>query len=401
MRSATVVACSAALAVVAACDNTFEPLASGSAHVSVFGYLDASADTQWIRIMPIRPLLGTAPDSFPAIVTLENLGNGRVVQLRDSLFRFSSHLHEELGVDGIFLHNFWTTDRIEEGATYRLRITRPDEPAAEATIEIPHAFETEVWLSQVSFDTHYLRLIGVQHLPFVTSIVHYEDRCGSGIAYRTTRPSRQDGGTYMVPVRADTLPERTGCGRTSARRRDLMAVASAVPWPAGSAFSPFGLGVPDAPSNITNAVGFTGGVVTRVVPFESCTFEGPPPVPNHCVLRYNAEAAAMRGRVSEVRCMEGPLDSATVVLSEVDTQPRSRRKIRSTTTNRAGEYSIGALDAGVRYALRVRAKPQPDPFFGFVDNHTILIDTIQFAVGERRASDFALQRTTACGGAQQ
>ena len=45
-----------------ACDQAFEPLAPGrQALVSVFGYLNPSADTQWIRVMPIRPLKTAKP----------------------------------------------------------------------------------------------------------------------------------------------------------------------------------------------------------------------------------------------------------------------------------------------------------------------------------------------------
>src|SRR5512138_1500022 len=72
----------------AACADSFSPIAPSELRYSVFGYLDASADTQWIRVMPIRPLVPTAPDSFAATVTLEHLNTGRVITLRDSLFTY-------------------------------------------------------------------------------------------------------------------------------------------------------------------------------------------------------------------------------------------------------------------------------------------------------------------------
>ena len=50
--------------------------------LSVFGYLDASADTQWIRVMPMRAALPTAPGGSAAKVTVEHLGTGRVFELR-------------------------------------------------------------------------------------------------------------------------------------------------------------------------------------------------------------------------------------------------------------------------------------------------------------------------------
>lgn len=96
-----------------ACDTPFEPIAEGDVRFPVFGYLDASADTQWIRVMPIRPLATTSPDSFGITVTLEDLGTGRVIPLRDSLFPFTHHADADVGSAGTYVHDFWTTETIE------------------------------------------------------------------------------------------------------------------------------------------------------------------------------------------------------------------------------------------------------------------------------------------------
>ncbi len=50
-------------ALTEACDDTFQPIAArGETLLPVFGYLDASADTQWIRVMPLRRLHLTSQD---------------------------------------------------------------------------------------------------------------------------------------------------------------------------------------------------------------------------------------------------------------------------------------------------------------------------------------------------
>jgi hypothetical protein len=74
---------------------------------AIFGYLDLRADTQWVRLMPIRRNLIPTPDPIDAIVTLEHLGTGRVVMLRDSLFAFTDGKSGGVG----YAHNFWTTGR--------------------------------------------------------------------------------------------------------------------------------------------------------------------------------------------------------------------------------------------------------------------------------------------------
>jgi len=42
------------LGVGSGCEDTFEPYKSSDRHFSIFGYLNAAADTQWIRVAPIR-----------------------------------------------------------------------------------------------------------------------------------------------------------------------------------------------------------------------------------------------------------------------------------------------------------------------------------------------------------
>ena len=82
----------------------------------------------------------------------------------------------------------------------------------------------------------------------------------------------------------------------------------------------------------------------------------------------------------------------TVELREVDLDAAGRRKIRSAISGAgSGEFEIGALEAGKRYALRVFLV-SPDPFRQY-EPHT---DTLELARGERRTYDVALRRPL-CG----
>jgi len=47
--------------------------------MSVFGALDASADTQWIRVTPLRHTVLASPDPLGSTVTLERAGTGKTV----------------------------------------------------------------------------------------------------------------------------------------------------------------------------------------------------------------------------------------------------------------------------------------------------------------------------------
>jgi hypothetical protein len=106
----------------------------------------------------------------------------------------------------------------------------------------------------------------------------------------------------------------------------------------------------------------------------------------------------LTGFVTETRCGDGFIDSVTVELREIDREPSSARKTRTAMTDRGGEFGIWALDPGIRYALKVRAKPEPDPFWGEVDIHTLHYDTLEFQPGERVRYDVGLRRLTDCGG---
>lgn len=397
LRSALLPAWLSAAVGLAACDDSFEPIAPTHLQFSVFGYLDASADTQWIRVMPVRPLMVTSPDSFGATVTLEQVGTGRVVTLRDSVLRFSNHLHPGLGSDGVYLHNFWTTERIEAGAAYRFSARMDGREPSEAIVQIPREYDVEVWISQVSFEGDFLRLEGLKHVAFVSATESFYDRCGSGVHEASFTSRDPNGEIHMISVTRAEIPPREQCGAPTVDKRTLRAAGSEMAWPSGTGQSPSGLAVPEGASNISNSVGFLGGVLTRLVPYEDCTFQGGgPTVPRHCILRYDGASAAIRGTVRETRCNDGPIDSVTVTLREIDREPAEHRIVRTSVTDRAGGFEIAALEPGVRYALRVRPKPEFDPFLGEIDLHTVPTDTLVFTPGAQVRYDVAVQRFTAC-----
>src|SRR5688500_8241129 len=87
------------------CEEPFEPLAATDLVFSIYGHLDASADTQWVRVMPLRESLLTTSGPIDAVVTLQELETGTVVEMSDSLSRYTVFL-----ADGRFYaHNFSTT----------------------------------------------------------------------------------------------------------------------------------------------------------------------------------------------------------------------------------------------------------------------------------------------------
>jgi hypothetical protein len=404
--SFSLVACLCVVAVVTACDESFDPIQPSDLSFSVFGYLDASADTQWIRVMPIRPLKVTSEDPLGITVTLENLGTGRTIELRDSLFRFSSSSDSALGSEGAYVHNFWTQEHVEPGASYRFSVRQEGEEPSEAVVEIPLDFEVEVGIRQgrASYLVDSLLVTGVKQLPFVTAIAHFYDECGAGQVQTPYKKSSADDEAHLMVIEKPVVTERAGCGPFVVANWELWIMGSEVAWPAAG-YSPGAIGGSGQTSNVTNAVGFLGGALTKLIPYEYCQIVGDvAPVPAYCGLRYNSETATVTGTVSETRCGDGPVDSATVRLTEMDRDPA---RIRPVLTDQAGKFVIGALEPGIPHFLWARAPQIPvDSVFdlrrfryvytAWDDVYTIPTDTLTFIPGEQLAYDIHLERLTPC-----
>jgi hypothetical protein len=371
-------------AALAACDERFEPIAPTALAFSVFGYLDASADTQWLRVMPIRPLRVTSPDALEAHVTLEQLETGRLIALRDSVFRFTSPWDSALGAEGAYVHNFWTREEIEPGAAYRFSASREGTEPAEAVVEIPRDYEVEVAVDQVWWAPDELRITGVKHLPFVATITHFYDDCGLS-ATSTRYPGRSaDDEAYLIAIQKPQVIARMDCGTPVAQNSEIWIVGSEVTWPAGG-YTLGALGESSRTSNVTNAVGFLGGVLTKLLPYDDCQFSSDgAPVPRYCPLRYDGGTATVRGTVRERGCGGGPIESALVQLTETGRDPA---RIRTAFTTRAGEFVIGALESGIPHVLQAGARPYYSP-------HT---DTLMFMPGQRLEYDVHLEPVTPCG----
>lgn len=372
---------------LSACDETFMPIEPSDLQFSIFGYLDASADTQWVRVMPIRPLQVTTPGPLAATVTLEHLGTGRVVELRDSVFRYAPN--PDVGSDGIYLHNFWTTEPIEPGATYRFAATLDGSAPSEAVVEIAPEYDVEIWDAQGggSSAVDFLWIDGLDHVAH-SKITEFYDDCGAAVEEELlSSTSRDSEGPLRIPLRAQPHP-RHGCGSPEIERRELLVIGSGAPWPSGEEHSTGALGVPDAPSDISNSVGFLGGVLTRRVPYEACQIVNGPPQP-YCRLRYDEFSVTLRGTVRDAYC-GGEVARATVRLREVHADPRASRKVRSTKSSRSGSFEIGALVGGQRYAMDVYRMS------GGVYDYQTFVDTLTFRVGEQRTIEVGLRSVDPC-----
>lgn len=377
--------------VLGGCDEAFDPIAPSEITYSIWGYLDATEDTQWIRVMPVRDVAVTRPGPSDVTVTLEHLGSGYTIPLRDSLFSF------DRGAGGtLWAHNFWTGEPIEPGAVYRFRAERPGEPTAEADVRIPPWYEPELWVAQLSGTRSYVRLPGIRYVAYAQEALAVN--AGSCVdrtiqTYPIQVDSAAVGESVMIPLATFHFPET--CGAITITGGAQFA-ASGAAWPSQLEYAPGVLGEADVlGTNITHSVGFLGGLLSRRVPYQACVFVDPKAdgVPAHCKLRFDDGTATVRGTVGAPACGILRIQGVLVTLRELEGEPAGARRIRHVRTNLGGEYEVLALRPGIPHELTVNAREA----FG-ADLFEVYTDTLEVTAGGALEYDVGLTPLEDCSG---
>ena len=265
--------------LVAGCDTsvqTFVP--RDGRHFSIFGALDVAADTQYIRVEPLADSMQVgSPAEIDATVTLEHLGSGQIITLRDSFMEVHA---------GDFVHNFWTTAPIEPGARYRLRVRRSDGATSQATTTLPTAppeiAHSNTFLlpcadasAQNTF-TVTIRGVDNRHLAALWVIYTIPDERTNGI--RRARFDHFNGASYQgnyyeafINYQAD-LEETpfvgdimTPCTNPAPLRAQVVAAAGSPNWPNFGNASLDEIARPDTFSNVQNGHGLLVGVYSDTI----------------------------------------------------------------------------------------------------------------------------------------
>ncbi len=265
------------------CDQTFQPLRENNQyHFSINGYLDATVDTQWVRVMPVRDTLFYSPKPLDATVTLEELGSGRSVTMHDSLFSYSQDT---------YAYNFWTAMDLQPNRTYRITATNSEGQSSYADVSLPEDYPGPI------VDIIYY------YPPMETPIPDDASIVVPGVervADFQTIYTSQDGESYIaVPHLQDSVSSSSGDPAFFMdMRQDFDTLQTFLPMPdyvteknyldlpdvkeyvyvavAGPGYRVSGM--ENAPSNgisnVENGVGFVAGIISKTVPFKSCYQEG-------------------------------------------------------------------------------------------------------------------------------
>lgn len=327
------------------CDYPFEPFQENEhGPFSLFGYLDLKADTQWVRVMPIRQSLLAGPEPIDALVTLERLGSGRRVTLHDSLFRFTDQTLESVA----YGHNFWTTERLEPEVTYRLTAQRSDGATTTAEVTMPRDFtftfkNTGLDYALLAVRAERVLLVEVSRavsspqgeplpavvLPQAPAIGGDEPGVHNLLA---------DGSELIFPDAIDM------------RRQEIRIGVAGADWPYHPDLTDLEVTLPGTmPSNVENGLGFVGAVAVWTIPFHRCRNLAPPEqVGQDCSMEFSGESASISGRVMREPCGD-PHTFGEVRLREAFDD--GREMLRTWKTGWHGEYRFEGITPGAELFL--------------------------------------------------
>lgn len=268
------------LLILSGCGDSFQPFQENDRYFfSIYGYLDASVDTQWVRVGPAREQIDMAPEKPEMSVTLNHQQSGNIVVMHDSLLQIAS--------DNIL--NTWTVMDIEPGHTYTLQAERPDGKASRVSVTLPEDFptprlrrETDGFPAEITYS---LFVDEVDHLADVQSRWYirivapggFEDHQMFSFSYREKAETVFTGG-YRVPITPEEEEDQIMSevitppdGQIQVLHRQVFVAVGGPEWNEDIAsMSDLAYTLPEGLSNIENGVGYMVGVVSKSIPLESC-----------------------------------------------------------------------------------------------------------------------------------
>ena len=241
------------------CSTEFAPQDEPEVYFSLWGYLDAAADTQWVRVTPIRATVDRGLVPLGADVELERVATGERWPMRDSVFAFA---------DGFAAHNLWTTARVRPNETYRVVVRRDDGAETVATVDVPDRFERPRVVDGIFSCPTQVEVTGVDRV--VDAVAVYRDVETDAVHRLPKLRAIQhgaDGGTVDVFYGDDAI--EVGIDPIDIRTVDASVVIAVGTddWPDLVSLDSEELALPRGAGRIENGVGFVGGVITWELPF--------------------------------------------------------------------------------------------------------------------------------------
>ena len=262
----------AATTLLVACEETVSPILESDRQFTLFGTLDMAQDTQFVRVIPIRPTpIAPEESSLAATLTSTDLTSEHSLTWRDSTVIFD---------DGTAGHVFYARLRIQAGHTYRIEVqpdgsdvitsaetTVPARPVAEVIPEsVTRTFTTRLHVRQSIYWSdvgtepyqieHWYRFFRFSDFGFVDLRLPYVPLNGPAEG----RPGVWEVDLNLVRDR-DTLATMITLDQVSLAGLGMtITMLDEAFVPPGGRFDREALAQPGTFSNVTNGFGFIGSI---------------------------------------------------------------------------------------------------------------------------------------------
>lgn len=291
-RLAFCVALLVCLLALAGCRESVDPIVGSEVPFTIWGFVNAGADTQYVRVFEVSDQL--VPDLDATI-------DARVVSTDLTSGSSREWTYERVVFDSsIAGHVFWAPFRAETGHRYRLEVIRSDGETSSVEVTVPEPVELTINTSEIQFyiPVHIQgdipNLVGPRVIytginvppsnawppgtPVHPPVLH-------SVTIDYTERMRRVGGEWLLPVnfaqdrKAVYDDFAANCLITGAegsapnvwiRGLEISVLAADSTWsPPGGVFDPDRLSVPGTFSNVENGYGFFGagiGFTYRLIP---------------------------------------------------------------------------------------------------------------------------------------
>ena len=248
------------LVLLTGCEESVDPVLGTDRAYTVYGFFNAEADTQAMRIFAIEGSLAlTRPEPLDARVISLERQTGTEHAWHDSLTQF---------IDGRYGHVFWSGFRAQFDHQYRLEVTRSDGAMTSVEVAVPPFSEPQLLPPTVAERFVFLPVLWPQ-APRLNDIqVRYITTCG---IFEFDYPLDQDAGSggavLTVQFSADArqiflqVLDDQECTSRSLRMEavEVGVLVSNAEWvPPTGAYEAELLVEPGTFSNVDNGFGFVG-----------------------------------------------------------------------------------------------------------------------------------------------
>ncbi len=282
----TIIFCLLLISVISSCEDTFEPFEENEKFFfTMYGYLDASADTQWVRISPVRGTFDAPPEIPDMEVNLDNLSDGSSVLMNHKLVQFGNQFNAI---------NVWTEKKVQSGINYRVRALNPNGSESQVVVTIPDSFPTPKILTEAipGRPVKYFLLIDeVERLADVQSRWHFrlstpfweEERFHTFSLRELVGEVETVPNSYRVELTPDKEQEiimenslvlSIPGGQIEFLENQLFIASAGPEWNNDIAsIEDLVYNLPDGFSNVEDGLGYMVGIYSRNIPFRTCLNE--------------------------------------------------------------------------------------------------------------------------------